>query len=204
MQAKFAILTVCCLLASGCATVDFGEVTASPDKAAALAPKSNVVKRAASRLYAAFASRGWVTQTSRERVQSTAGVLLRGLDSVSEDGPLNAYAQKVRTFNEFKSDISSAKTHVKNTSKAGEVYLAMASADSPLRDELKSLQKALLVARQAESQFEEALLSLGAPDNTDLVSYSETVDRLRDVTDQFGDRVRQGETYTSAVEYVVN
>ncbi len=214
MKAKIALLTIVAVLATGCATVDLGSVGTSVSAApTASKTKVNVVQRAASKLYAAFTTKGWVTKVSRKRVQSTASVLLRGLDSETPNGPLNAYAAKAGSLSDIRADIYSAQQHVDQTTKAAEVYLAMAFDNTNLREELASLQKALIASRQAELVFKSAFEAKGMGTksmDTDgaLVAYSKTVDRLRDVTDIFGDRVRRGTAnqslLTSALDITIN
>lgn len=205
MKAKLALLTAFCVVMTGCATVDLANMTAPTASAAeAKVEKTNVVKRAASKLYAAFTTKGWVTKISRKRVQSAASVLLRGLDSESEDGPLNGYAANAGSLADIKSDIYTAQQHVEQTTKAAEVYLEISPDAANLREELASLQKALITSRQAELVFASAIEARSTNDDTTLREYSQTVDRLRDVTDAFGDRVRLTRTLTSALDYPIN
>jgi hypothetical protein len=204
MKAKIALMTICCVAASGCATVDFVEAASRPGAQASVAASPNVVQRAASKLYAAFTNRGWGARSSKRRVQSAADILLRGLDNTSDDGPLNAYAAKAQSLSRVQADMLTAQNYIDQTSKAGEVYLAMANADADLGDELVSLQKALLVARQSEQMFETTLSKFGDGNQETLVVYAGKVDRLRDVTDQFGDRVRQGGAFASAASDNIN
>ncbi len=213
MKAKIALLTITAVIATGlttgCATVDLGSVSTGVSAApTASKTKVNVVQRAASKLYAAFTTKGWVTKVSRKRVQSTASVLLRGLDSETPDGPLSAYAAKAGSLSDIRADIYSAQQHVDQTTKAAEVYLAMAFDNTNLREELASLQKALIASRQAELVFKSAFEAKGLGADGTLIAYSKTVDRLRDVTDIFGDRVRRGNasqsTLTSALDYTIN
>ena len=205
MKAKLALITLFCVSVSGCATVDFANVGNSSTSAVAASEsknKVNVVKRAANTLYSAFTSKGWAANKSRKRVQSTASILLTGLDSDSSESPLSDYASKTLTVSEVHTDIQTAQNYVSQTTKAAEVYLAVAPDDTNLREELASLQKALIVSREAELEFKSALAS-GAEDKV-LMSYSQSVDTLRDITDAFGDRVRSGLTLTSALQNQIN
>ena len=207
MKAKLALVTLFCVAVSGCATVDFADVGSSSTSAVTASDsnkKINVVKRAASKLYSAFTTKGWAANKSRKRVQSAASVLLRGLDTDSSESPLSDYAAKTLTVPQIHADIQTAQNFVTQTTKAAEVYLAMASDDTNLREELASLQKALIVSREAELEFKSALTSNLATEDSVWVSYSESVDRLRDITDDFGDRVRSGVTMTSALQNQIN
>lgn len=201
MKAKLALLTTVCVLVSGCATVDLANVGGSSAlvESTVQSNKENVVRRAASKLYSAFTTNGWVTNKKRKRVQSAASVLLRGLDADSADGPLSVYNAASVSQTQIHSDIDRAKAFVTQTTKAAEVYLAMAPDDTNLREELSSLQRALIASREAELVFKSALSNAAAGQDIKLINYSYAVDQLRDITDAFGDRVRAGRTLTSAL-----
>lgn len=206
MKAKLALVTLICVSFSGCATVDLANVggtktaTVSSDQS----DRGNVVERAASKLYTAFTSQGWVQNKSRKRVQSTASVLLRGLDTSSGESPLSDYAQKSLSLSQMRQDIKAAENHVNQTTKAAEVYLAMAADQANLREELASLQKALISSREAELVFKDALPEEHPELDPVFQSYVAAVDALRDVTDAFGDRVRSTRTMTSALGAEIN
>jgi len=184
-------MTVCAIVAalmSGCATVDLNEM-ATPVSAQASEVELNVVQRAVGKLKTAFASKGFVEKTSRKRMQSAAKILLNGLEDknvtqVSGDSGYVAMAKPVSVVLE---DIRFAKTHVEKTTKAAEVYLEMAPADRKISKELKSLEVALLAAKEAGRVFE---VALGRPNDADVLSYNRTVSNLREITDEFGARVR--------------
>ena len=92
------------------------------------------------------------------------------------------------------SDIRIAAKHVEQTTKAAEVYLAMAPGEKSLRKELVSLEKALIASREASQVFEDALIkTVGETSAMDFVSYKNSVNELRDVTNAFGDRVRESQ-----------
>ena len=208
MKAKLALTTLICVAMSGCATVDLANVGKSASVVDASSSnqdnKVNVVQRAASKLYAAFTTQGWVANKSRKRVQSTASILLRGLDTDSDEGALSAYSASSVSLTQIHADIDTAKGFVSQTTKAAEVYLEMASDDTNLREELSSLQQALISAREAELVFKAALDKAGVDSDINWTEYSKSVDSLRDVTDAFGDRVRSGRTLTSALQSEVN
>lgn len=207
MKAKVALITMICCVASGCATVDFANVGGeSAEQTASVRQdnKANVVERAASKLYGAFAAQGWVVNKKRKSVQSAASVLLRGLDRESVDGPLSAYAENSHSLAEIHADMTTAKDFVLQANKAAEVFLAMAPDDTNLRKELASLQKALISSREAELVFKLALKDAGFDSDEIWNDYSRTVDALRDVTDAYGDRVRAGRTLTSALQNDIN
>jgi len=202
MKANVAIVTLLCVATSGCATVDLantGHVGGAATVSAQSSAKVNVVQRAASKLYAAFTSNGWVEKRSKKRVQSAASVLLRGLDATDANSPLSNYEAQTRTVADIALDIEAANGYVVQTTKAAEVYLAMASDNTNLREELASLQKALIASREAEMAFKSALSRTGASENGVWANYAASVNNLRDVTDKFGDRVRSGVTLTSAL-----
>lgn len=202
MKAKLALLSIVCVAASGCATVDLANVggTSTVVESSAQPNKDNVVKRAANKLYSAFATNGWVANKNRKRVQSAASILLRGLDTNSADSPLSAYNAASVSQAQIHKDIDRAKSFVTQTTKAAEVYLAMAPDDTNLREELASLQQALIASREAELVFTSALPAAGPNKETILMDYTRAVDQLRDITDAFGDRVRAGRILTSSLQ----
>lgn len=208
MRAKLILLTTLSVAMSGCATVDMtnmaGQATAP---ATAKTTQVNVVQRAASKLYAAFTSNGWVAKSSRKRVQSTADVLLKGLAPQTDLQKSGNYAVTAVSLTKLAADIRAAEHHVFQTTKAAEVYLAMAADDVNVRSELSSLEKALIAARQAELVFAAAIDTASTTSDggetaaTDFAEYQESVNKLRDVTDLYGDRVRQIRTRVSAATF---
>jgi len=93
-----------------------------------------------------------------------------------------------------------AQSFVSQATKAAEVYLAMAPDDTNLREELASLQEALIASREAQLVFKAALAGQNTSEHSVLVTFVNSVDALRDVTDAYGDRVRSGRTLTSALQ----
>ncbi len=88
-------------------------------------------------------------------------------------------------------DISKANTQIRQTSKAAEVFLTIADDHAKLDRELSMLEKALLSAREAETGFAQPVARFDdAQLKRDLVTLSESVDRLKHVTDAYGDRIR--------------
>ena len=88
-------------------------------------------------------------------------------------------------------DIKTVSRHVEQTTKAAEVYLAMAPIEKSVKKELGSLEQALLASRSAEAIFETTLQELGQNSSaSEFVNYKQVVDELKYVTDAFGERVR--------------
>ena len=195
MSLRLTILLTAALSLSACATVDLTEVTAPKSTSAAQVADVNVVQRAASKLYAAFTNRGFVAKDSRKKMRSAARVLLKGLEdkgaaSITSAGYADSAVDSVIVL----SDIRIAAKHVEQTTKAAEVYLAMAPGEKSLRKELVSLEKALIASREASQVFEDALIkTVGETSAMDFVSYKNSVNELRDVTNAFGDRVRESQ-----------
>ena len=81
MRFRILCLTAAAMLATGCATVDVTEIATPAAAKVEFPAEKNIVLRAASKLYAAFRSKGFVAETSREKMQSAASILLNGLDS---------------------------------------------------------------------------------------------------------------------------
>jgi len=178
---------------SACATVDMTNTTSVSMKAQSSAVERNVVQRAASKLYAAFTTKGWSTKSSKKRVQSAASILLKGLEPIQANSGY-AYADQNKPAMIVLADMREATQHVFQTTKAAEVYLSMAPAQDSLREELSSLERALLMSRQAETVFAAALESSGRTDTSETLAFVQSVDALRDVTNAFGERVREEQT----------
>ena len=195
MSLRLTLLLTASLSLSACATVDLNAATTSDSPAATKSVDVNVVQRAASKLYAVFSNRGFVAKDGRKKMRSAARVLLKGLEdkNVTTDASLS-YADNAQSQLTVLSDIRMASTHVEQTTKAAEVYLAMAPAEKSLRKELVSLEKALIASREASQVFEDALIkTAGQTTAMDYVAYKMSVNELRDVTNAFGDRVREAQ-----------
>lgn len=209
MKARIALITLLSLSMSGCATVDLvnvgGNTTASSVSGTSNdADSENVVKLAAGRLFDIFTRQGWVESKDNQRVQSAASVLLRGLETPSDETQHSSYASKSLSVSQMHADVITAQSHVLETSNAAQVYLAVVADDANLREELASLQKALIVAREAELMFKDAIPVANPDLDPVFLNYSDSVDTLRDVTDVFGDRVRSARTLTSAMRAEIN
>ena len=195
MSLRLTLILTAALSMSACATVDLTEVTAPKAESTAKVADINVVHRAASKLYAAFTNRGFVAKDSRKKMRSAATVLLKGLEdknasSVVSEGYVHKAADPVAIL----SDIRIAAGHVEQTTKAAEVFLVMAPGEKSLRKELVSLEKALIASREASQVFEDALIKTsGETTAMEFVSYERSVNELRDVTNAFGDRVRESQ-----------
>jgi len=184
-----------CLSMTACATVDLNQAATKTPIAQSSVANANVVQRAASKLNAAFTQNGFVAKTSRKRVQSTASILLKGLQE-KEVSPATetGYTALATDASTVRADIQMASSHVNQTTKAAEVYLAMAPLDRSLRKELASLEKALLASREAGRVFEAALIKTGSNSVPELATFNLSVDALRDVTNEFGIRVRDAQS----------
>ena len=200
MSVKLTIMFAACLSLTACATVDLSEVAASNKAASANVDNLNVVQRAAAKLHAAFSNRGFVAKTSRQRVHSAANVLLKGLESEALSDTVNAgYMDGLTDQAAILSDLRLAASHVEQTTKAAEVYLAIAPADRSLRNELTSLERALLASREAEQLFEAGLEQTGGNMKAlEFVGFQHAVNELRNVTDEFGHRVRDERSVKTA------
>ena len=186
MRLRVAILTTAALLMSGCATVNMTEM-ASPVSVKAEAPaEQNIVLRAASKLYSVFRSRGFVPKTSRKKMQSAASILLNGLEERDLDSQDAGYASRDLPRSVVVDDIAFATEQVRLTANAAEVYFQMSEGDRKLREELTSLEDALLSSREASANFEKVVGS----NTVELRSLNAEITRLTQVTDEFGLRVR--------------
>lgn len=195
MSLRLTLILTAALSMSACATVDLTEVTAPKAESTAKVADINVVHRAASKLYAAFTNRGFVAKDSRKKMRSAATVLLKGLEDKNASSVVSeGYVHKAADPAAILSDIRIAAGHVEQTTKAAEVFLVMAPGEKSLRKELVSLEKALIASREASQVFEDALIKTsGETTAMDFVSYERSVNELRDVTNAFGDRVRESQ-----------
>lgn len=185
MRFRILCMTAAAMLAAGCATVDMTEM-ARPVAAKSEAPaEKNIVLRAASKLYAAFQSRGFVGKTSKKKMQSAASILLNGLEERDLTAE-NDYAAQGLPVSTVLADINYATQHVSRTANAAEVYFEMSEGRKKLRKELGSLEEALLSSRAASASFKKIV---GA-DSAELRVLDLEIDRLKRVTDNFGQRVR--------------
>lgn len=185
MRLRILCLTAAAMLATGCATVDVTEI-AAPSAAKVEAPvEKNIVLRAADKLYAAFRSKGFVAKTSRDKMQSAASILLNGLEErvLTSDADYAAQAYPRSVVIE---DITYATHHVRRTANAAEIYFELSEGGKKLREELGSLESALRSSRDASRSFEKVV---GA-ESVEIKTYLSEVDRLRRITDDFGQRVR--------------
>jgi len=179
-------MTAAAMLATGCATVNMSEM-ATPVTAKAEAPaEKNIVLRAASKLYAAFQSKGFVAKTSRKKMQSAASVLLNGLEERDLTAE-NDYAARGLPVSIVSQDIKLATQYVTQTANAAEVYFELSEGRKKLRKELGSLEEALIASREASASFEKLVGS----ESLELIMLNNEVDRLKRVTDNFGQRVRE-------------
>jgi len=181
---------------SACTTVDMTAMGAATP-VASQSSEPNVVEKATSRLFALFSSKGWSTHDSRKRMQSAASILLNGLDEKSLSDSPSSYTQTTVRTDVLSADIREAEYHIDQTIKAAEIFLSMAGPDQDIRQELLELEQALLASRQAESVFAETSGKIGSTE--DMTRLNGTVDRLRDVTDEFGRRVRRAQNRSVAV-----
>ena len=176
---------------SACATVDFAEMAPQTPKVFEASSKT-VVRRASDALVEEFTEAGWVAPPEKNRIQKTAGFLLKGIKK-SEPVTDVSYAAKARSLMAVNADIKTAAMHVEQAVKAADVFLAMAAPEDSLRRELKSLEGALVTSRRAEVSFEEALAKLGAKNSVhDMEAYYLATGELTRITNAYGVRVRDG------------
>ena len=182
---------------SGCATVNLNELARPADYKVASETEKNVVQRAAQTLSTVFRDRGFVANVSRKRLQSAASVLLNGLEDKQIIEPKNVgYVGMSKPADIVIEDINFARSYVDRTVAAAEIYLEIAPAKRDLRDELSSLEKALLASTEASNVFEQSLKGAALHENgaSELALFDTSVSNLRAITDEFGARVRVSDT----------
>ena len=191
MKLKALLIAAVAMTAPACTTVDMTAMGGGSALGVTQTSEPNVVEKATSKLFALFSSKGWSTHDSRKKVQSAASVLLNGLDAKTLSDNPSPYLSTLTSADALRADMRDAVQHVDQTVRAAEVFLTMAGPDEDIREELSDLEQALLASRQAEKIFTEASSTFGAAD--EVARLGETVDRLRDVTDEFGRRVRRAQ-----------
>lgn len=185
MRFRMYLCAAAAMFSTGCATVNMTEM-ASPVTAKVEAPaEKNIVLRAANKLYSAFQSKGFVAKTSQKKMQSAASILLNGLEA-RELTAENDYAAQGLPVSAVNADIAFATQHVSQTTNAAEVYFELSEGRQKLREELVSLEEALLASLEASVTFEKIV---GA-DSSELRVLNLEIDRLKRVTDNFGQSVR--------------
>ena len=174
---------------SACTTVDLSQVAIEQPQVSIEKPNLNVVERASQSLTSTFRAKGWCKTGPEEKTRTATNVLLNGIGSGQKNTPV-----PVATLSraQLSAELTDANTHVVQATKAAEVYLVMADAKAELDNELSLLETALLSAREAETRFDKALeKSGGFMARRKLKILSKSVDNLKNVTDAYGDRIRQ-------------
>jgi len=192
MSTRFLLTLSASVLLSACATVDLAEIAKSGEAVSQQSVERNVVERTASKLYATFISKGWSVRDDRNKIEMTANILLNGIHSQDKDSqPKSIYLKSLKSADVIKSDILQASQHIQQTTKAAEVFLAVAPQEGSLRQELGLLEKAVLAGREAENTFILAYSKLGvSAKQADILAFEQSVDALSAVTNEFGTRVR--------------
>lgn len=189
---RLSVISLAAIISlSACATVDVTGYAAPSETISAVKPveKGNIITRTVMRLYNVFVDRGLYEDTSRKRVQSAANILLNGLKTPDSDAADQTAPAAVH-FADFSNDVQTARYHITQTTKAAEVYLDIASNDSDLSEELKQLQKALRVSEKAADRLAQHDVQGDQAGQAEILGLQAEVNKLRSVTDAFGDVVR--------------
>lgn len=173
-------------LLTGCATVNLSEMATPAAVKTESVPEKNIVLRAASKLYNMLTNKGFGAKESGKRVQSAASILLNGLEERELTVTDVDYAEQDLAITVVEADIRYTAQHINQTNKAAEVFLEIADSDRNMREELESLETALLASREASDVFSTIVTS----DNVSLIQLENELAALTRVTDRFGERVR--------------
>ena len=188
MIARYIVIASVALSCSACATVDFQSMTgASETEVVQEKREINVVEGAVERLKSVFSARGFGAKTSKKKMHAAADMLLNGISSEALSKSEEQYSAVERPISVVLADADIAKRHIDQTTRAAEIYLELVDVDEPVDEELESLQTALLASEKAALSFRD---SLPADSINELEPLNDSVDGLRHITDQFGDRVR--------------
>lgn len=199
MKIGFILIATSALVVTGCATVDLQNMAGSsaPTTTAQYETQSNVVQRSVQKLRDTFASRGFGVKSSKRKMQKAADMLMNGMSAQSVTSQDGDYASEGKTQGMIVEDIQLARGHIRQTTRAAEIYLEVAPLGHKFDDELMSLEAALLASERAVQVFETALTD---DRNSELASLRVAVDGLRAVTDEFGARVRMSRSDKLAVD----
>ncbi len=188
---KLAASFTAVLIASGlgaCTTVDLSQVAFEQPKVTEK-PAQNVVERASASLTKSFRQKGWSKSGPKEMTNTATRVLLGGLEDRAAVEPKPVILAVSLT--QLDADIFAANTQISQTAKAAEVFLTIADDRARLGTELSMLEKALLAAREAETRFEQSLHGFDAEKpNQNLTGLSRSIERLKTITDAYGERIR--------------
>ena len=170
-----------------CTTVDLSQVAIEKPQIAEK-PVQNVVERSSISLTSLFRKKGWSNNGPAEKTNKATRVLLGGLD---QNGTEQNSLTIVMNRGQLEADIVEANAQILQTTKAAEVYLTISDETADLGTELSMLEKALLSARAAEDGFARAIdINFSDKAKQDFAILSGSVDRLKDITDAYGNRIR--------------
>ena len=195
MISRLLLISSVALSCTACATVDLQSMGGSSNGPTyETKSEMNVIMSAVARLKAVFAERGFGAETSKRKVHAAAEMLMNGISAETASDNDDAYARDAKAVPVVLADAELAMRHVDQTRRAAEIYLDLVDPEEPVEKELESLQAALLTSERALASFR---ASLPEDNKADLVPLETSVDGLRDITNQFGDRVRQSHLKTS-------
>ncbi len=177
-------------LLGGCATVDMADMTAMKTNSSLEQSETmNPVMEASETLSAKLEDKG-LCQTRTERMKTAARVLLKGRKA-AESSISNKYVSTKPVLSTIQADILEVTELVQSTTSAARTFVEIPEYGSDLRNELKSLEKALSSTELAQNSFQAALGQVGSTDNAALSGLQSATDALRTVTNTYGDQVRE-------------
>ena len=188
MRLKLTLFGACICTLAACATVDVTEVAGAESQVQNQKLSANVVIRSAKNLHAKIIEAGWA-KDQETSINSAANMLLKGVNNAPSTKTVS-YADTVNSVDTLKSHILLLQNHTEKAQKASEVFLSIAENDADLRDELKYLEKALLSCRKSEANFKAAAAKFNSVNMSELQGLETSVDALRDMTNEYGFRVR--------------
>ena len=176
-----------------CTTVDLSQVAVNTKPTAIPQQKENVVARSCQKLASLFSHKGWIKNKDKPATQHATNILLHGLEKTGQNDKQNQNAtpKTYQSVSQINSDIMLANAQIQQTTKAAEVFLAIAAPDTSLEDELSQLETTFLTVKSAQIRFENALEQARALDNNESYNVlTSTIAKLKDITDEYGTRVR--------------
>ncbi len=194
MKRALLLGIVFALSTSACTTVHIVEDDSPSPISATVSKARSAIIHTSKVLCNVFSDKNWAQENVGE-TQSAASILMQGLKKTSlSESNVDLYVRSVSSVSEVEADITLARAHVEGLSTEARSLISDNPDIDDVREELKRLEEALIVSRQAELTFNTAIAAISgehaAQHNSTLSHYIGSVDGLRSVTDVYGAYMR--------------
>jgi len=174
---------------TACTTVDLSQVAVKQQSAIQTTPKLNVVEKASASLTSLFRDKGWSRSGPKQKTQTATSIFLNGMNKNTTG---HTATPVMGNATRLSADLKQAVLSVNQTTKAAEVFLAMADGATSLDRELSSLETALLSAHEAQTRFGKSItLNSSSANEREFQALQHSITALKTVTNSYGDRIRQ-------------